>query len=177
MGKCSLLDPDAESLFWEVGGVSSGTGSFLSGWSVWKAGIPRERHKSWLSILAVTPQGEREKRTKADFVTNWRKKSIYCPLNFSAVLCVWGVRTVSHWPLEGRGWSPGSPELQCCDPWNVSIMSVLLCGAGPGFLRWMNADCVPMKGRGKKTTLSQVFESNSPCLCLLGTRLVDWLKI
>ena len=59
-GSAVWLDPDAEPLFWAAGGVGSGTGSFLSGWSVWKAGIPRERHRSWLSILAVTPQGERD---------------------------------------------------------------------------------------------------------------------
>lgn len=119
------------------------------------------------------PAGWKRKRTEVSFVTDRTKKSTYCHLNFSVVLSMRGLQTVSHWPLEGRGPPPDSAELWRCDLWNRSLISAFLCGAGPGFLCWMNADCVLMKAGGRKTTLSQGLENSSPCLS--AGHMLGWL--
>ena len=139
-------------------------------------GTPWRRTQILAEHPCCYPAGWKRKRTEVSFVRDWTKKSASCHRNFSAVLCMRGLRTVSRWPLEGRGPSPDSAELWCCDLWNRSIISAFLCGAGPGFLRWMNVDCVLMKAGGRKTTLSQALENSSPCLSA-GHMLVDWLKI
>ena len=120
-------------------------------------GTPWHRTQILAEHPCSYPAGWKRKRTEVSFVTDWTEKSAYCHLNFSVVLCVRGLWTVSHWPLEGRGPSPDSAELWCCDLWNRSIISAFLCGAGPGFLRWMNVDCCSDEGWRKKNHLESGF--------------------
>ena len=122
------------------------------------------------------PAGWKGKRTEVSFVTDWTKKSTYCHLNFSAVLCERGLRTVSHWPLEGRG---RLLTLQCS--------GVVTFGTDPPSQRSF-VELVPSSFTEWMWTVFwwRLEEEKPPwvrvwriavLVSLLGTCLVDWLKI